>query len=117
MTMKIGLLALASFAFATTASAATAPSTSGDNPFAKDQAVLQLNGLDLATAEGQQRLAIRMDQAARSVCGEGMERIHLSLERKSQECRAAVMADIRTRIEARTADASTVSRTQFASAR
>lgn len=115
--MKIGLMALASFAFATTASAATPSATVGDNPFAREQVVLQLNGLDLATTDGQQRLAIRMDQAARAVCGEGMERIHLALERKSQECRAAVMADIRTRIEGRMADASRTLPTRLATAR
>lgn len=115
--MKIGLMALASFAFATSASAATVPASAGDNPFARDQAVLQLSGLDLATAEGQQRLAVRMDQAARSVCGEGLDRVHLALERKSQECKAAVKADIRSRIEARTAMAANASRTQLASAR
>ena len=113
--MKIALMALASFGFATAASAA--PATSGDNPFARDEAVLQLSGLDLATADGQQRLAVRMDQAARAVCGEALDRIHLSLERKSQECRAAVKADIRSRIEARTAVASTASATQLAYAR
>lgn len=113
--MKIGLMALASFAFVATASAATADT--GENPFARNQTVLQLNDLDLASAEGQQRLASRMDQAAREVCGEGMSRIHLSLEHKSQECRTAVMADIRTRIEARSADASNSSPTQLAIAR
>jgi UrcA family protein len=114
--MKIGILALASLAFATTASAAARTST-GENPFARDQAVLDLKGLDLATAEGQQRLAIRMDAAARSVCGENMASVHLALERKAQDCRTAVLADIRDRIENRRADASSVSAAKLALAR
>jgi UrcA family protein len=114
--MKIGILALASLAFATTASAAAGTST-GENPFARDQAVLDLKGLDLATAEGQQRLAIRMDAAARSVCGENMASVHLALERKAQDCRTAVLADIRDRIENRRADASSASAAKLAFAR
>lgn len=107
--MKTGLLAFAALALATSASAST------ENPFAQDQAVLQLGGLDLSTAEGQQRLAIRMDHAARSVCGERLSGIHLDLEAKSRECRAAVIADVRAQIEMRTADAGT-SRARLASA-
>ena len=99
--MKTGLVAFAALALATSASAGAA-----ENTFAQDKAVLQLKGLDLATPEGQQRLAIRMDQAARSVCGEGLASIHLALEAKSRDCRAAVLADVRAQIEARTADAS-----------
>lgn len=114
--MKIGILVLASLAFATSASAATGSAT-GENPFARDQAVLDLKGLDLATAEGQERLAIRMDAAARSVCGENMASLHLTLERKAQECRTAVLADIRGRIENRRADASSASVRTFALAR
>lgn len=110
--MKIGLMALAPFAFATAASAAPT-----ENPFARDRAVVQLEGLDLATVDGQQRLAIRMDQAARSVCGERLASVHLALEQRASECRTAVKADIRARIEARMADASSPSRVQLASAR
>lgn len=99
--MKIGLVALATFAFATSASAATS-----DNPFAQDQAILNLRGLDLSTADGQQRLAIRMDQAARAVCGDRVAAIHLALEAQAQECRAAVVAEVRTQVEARMARAS-----------
>lgn len=110
--MKIGILALASLAFASQASAAT-----GENPFAQDKAVLELKGLDLATAEGQQRLAIRMDNAARSVCGENMASVHLAAERKAQDCRTAVLADIRSQIENRRADASATSATRLAIAR
>ncbi|MFC0203963.1 UrcA family protein [Novosphingobium soli] len=110
--MKIGVLALASLAFATSASAAT-----DENPFAQEQTLLQLDGLDLATAEGQQRLAIRMDQAARSVCGDRVASLHLMAERKSQDCRAAVLADIRNQIETRRADASGAAAVKFALAR
>lgn len=112
--MKIGLLALAVCAVATTGSASAA---TGGNPFAREQVTLDLKGLDLATTEGQQRLAIRMDDAARSVCGERMAGVHLAAERKAQDCRADVMAEIRTRIEARMAAASTPSHIQLATAR
>jgi UrcA family protein len=112
MMMKIGLAAVAAFAFATSAFADTA-----ENPFAEDRAILTLKGLDLSTAEGQQRLVIRMDQAARAVCGERLASVHLALEAKSRECRATVIADVRSQIEARTASVSTASSAQLASAR
>jgi UrcA family protein len=112
MMMKIGLVALATLAFATSASASTA-----ENPFAQDAAILNLRGLDLSTADGQQRLAIRMDQAARAVCGDRLAGVHLALEAKTQECRAAVVADVRTQIETRMASASTGKSVQLASAR
>jgi UrcA family protein len=108
--MKIGLVALAAVAFAAPAFASTT-----DNPFAQDKATLNLKGLDLSTADGQQRLAIRMDQAARAVCGERLAGVHLALEAQSQECRAAVVADVRTQVEARMAGASTRSAVQLAS--
>jgi UrcA family protein len=111
--MKIGLAALAALAFATSASAAT----NSDNPFAQSQAVLDLKGLDLSTADGQQRLAIRMDQAARAVCGDRMAATHLALEAKAQKCRAAVVADTRAQIEARVASAAARSSVRLASAR
>lgn len=110
--MKTALVAFAALALATSASASTT-----ENPFARDQAVLQLNGLDLSTAEGQQRLAIRMDQAARSVCGDRLSNIHLDVAAKARDCRASVVADVRNQIEARTALATTQSRPQLASAR
>ena len=110
--MKTGLAVFAALAFATSASAA--PS---ENPFAKDKTVLQLAGLDLATADGQQRLAIRMDQAARTVCGDRLASVHLAAESRARECRTAVVADIRSQIETRMADASGTSRLQLASAR
>lgn len=97
--MKIGLAALAAVAFATSASAATTT----ENPLAQDKAILNLHGIDLSTADGQQRLAIRMDQAARAVCGDRLASVHLALEAKAQECRASVVADVRTQVEARLA--------------
>jgi len=98
--MKIGLVAFATIALATSASA-----TTNENPFAQDQAILNIKGLDLSTAEGQQSLAIRMDQAARAVCGDRMATVHLAVEKKAQQCRTAVVADIRSQIEARVAKA------------
>lgn len=113
--MKIGLMVLASAAFATAASAAPAAENQAENPFARDRAVVQINDLDLASADGQQRLAIRMDAAARSVCGDRLSSLHLALEQRASECRTAVKADIRNRIETRMAAAATPVR--FASAR
>jgi UrcA family protein len=110
--MRKGLWVLGACALATSVSAAAA-----GNPFAKDETVLRLDGLDLATADGQQRLAIRMDHAARTVCGDRLASVHLALDSRARECRAEVIADIRTQIEARTADASKSSGTQFASSR
>ncbi|WP_395397034.1 UrcA family protein [Novosphingobium sp. BL-8A] len=112
--MKIGLMAMASLAFV---SVGAAPATATENPFARDRVVMGISDLDLATTNGQRRLAIRMDQAARSVCGERLATVHLALERKAQECQAAVKADIRARIEARTAVASVAPQVQLASAR
>jgi len=97
--MKAGFAALFALAFATTAHAADAP----ENPFAQYKAILQLNGLDLSTPEGQQRLAIRMDNAARAVCGDRLAHVHLDAEARARDCRAYVMADVRAQIEARTA--------------
>ena len=96
--MKFGLAAIAAILVASPALSATA-----DNPFASNRAVLDLRGLDLTSVEGQQRLAIRMDQAATTVCGEGLSRIHLALEKQTRACRAGVIADIRTRIATATA--------------
>lgn len=111
--MKIRLVALATFAFATAASGAAA----AENPFAKDKAVLNLQDLDLSTADGQQRLAIRVDQAARAVCGDHVSSLHLALEAKAQECRVAVAADVRAQIEQRMARAANTSATQIAALR
>lgn len=98
---KAAFAALAAFAAAPAVLAAPA-----DNPLAKDSVVLSLSKLDLATVNGQRSLAIRMDQAARAVCGDRLSTVHLALEEQSRACQAEVKADIRARIEARTADAS-----------
>lgn len=109
--MKTSLVALATITFALTAGSGFA----AENPFAKDKAILDLQGLDLSTADGQQRLAIRVDQAARAVCGERLSSLHLALEAKTQECRIAVAADVRSQIEAKLARAT--STTQVAALR
>ena len=108
--LKSGLLALAACALATSAAAATT-----DNPFAEDKAMLRLDGLDLSSADGQNRLAIRMDQAARMVCGDRLSNVHLAANDRARECRTAVLADIRTQIEARTALAANAAAVQLAS--
>lgn len=110
--MKIALVAIATLVFASSASAATT-----GNPFAQDQAILDLKGLDLASADGQQRLAIRLDQAARAVCGDNLSGVHLALESKAQACRTAVVADVRSQIEARLARASSASQIKLAALR
>ncbi len=107
--MKIGFAALAALALAAPAFAADS------DPFAKSQVVLNLKGLDLTSVDGQQRLAIRMDNAARAVCGDGLATIHLDLENQARECRATVVAQIRSRIESRSADASLRGPVQVAS--
>lgn len=107
--MKKGLLVLAACAMASSASAAT------NDPFVQDTATLRLDGLDLSTADGQQRLAIRMDQAARAVCGDRLSSVHLALAASARECRTTVIADIRAQIEARMA--ANTSSTQLASSR
>jgi UrcA family protein len=110
--MKKGLLVLGACALVTSVSAAAT-----DNPFAKDETILRLDGLDLSTAEGQQRLAIRMDNAARTVCGDRLSSVHLALGARARECQTAVIADIRTQIEARMANAAKAPATQLASNR
>jgi UrcA family protein len=108
--MKIGAAALAAILATAPAFAATS-----DNPFSTDSVVLDLRGIDLASVEGQQRLAIRMDQAANSVCGVGMSSIHLALGAQTRACHADVIADIRSRITAATASADTVKEIRLAS--
>lgn len=110
--MKIGILVLASLAITPAAYATTT-----ENPFARDQTLLHVKDLDLATTDDQRSLAIRMDQSARAVCGENMAAVHLAAERKAQECIASVKMDIRRQIEGRLADAGDVSVNQLASAR
>ncbi|MEW9857064.1 UrcA family protein [Novosphingobium sp. M1R2S20] len=109
MMMKFGLMA-----FAAAALVPVGVASATENPFAKDEAILELKGLDLTTPQGQQRLAVRMDRAARAVCGENLATIHLAAEANARECRAAVLANVRAKIEARSALASTSSRTQVA---
>jgi UrcA family protein len=110
--MKFSLVALAAVAFAAPAFA----STTAENPLAQDKAILNLRGLDLSTVQGQQRLAIRLDQAARAVCGERLATVHLALEAKAVECRSAVVADVRSQVEARLAKAGKTPAVQFAAA-
>ena len=106
--MKAALTALAAFAM-TPALFAAGPT----NPFVKDSVVLKLGKLDLSTVEGQRVLAIRMNQAARDVCGDRLATVHLALAAQSRSCQAEVMAGLRSRIEQRTADISRVSQTPF----
>lgn len=80
------------------------------DPLTKSSAVLKLDGLDLATPKGQRILAMRMDQAARDVCGNRLETIHLAAGAQSRLCQDDVKATIRSRIERRTADAGNFSR-------
>jgi UrcA family protein len=110
--MKKGLWVLGACALATSVSAAAA-----DSPFAKDETVLRLDGLDLSTTDGQQRLAIRMDNAARTVCGDRLASVHLAADTRARECRTAVIADIRAQIETRMANAAQDSGIQLASSR
>jgi len=110
--MKIGIAALAAISLGSAAFAGTT-----DNPFGKDSAVLNLSGLDLTTADGQQRLAVRVDQAARAVCGDNLATIHADLEASARACRADVAEQVRTQIEARSADASREHPIQLASIR
>ena len=107
--MKIGLVALA--ALMTAAPAFAAPH---DNPFSADSAVLDLRGLDLSSVDGQQRLAIRMDRVADTVCGEGMSSIHLALGAQARACHADVIADMRSRIATATATTNVAKANQLA---
>lgn len=107
--MKIGFAVCAALLSATPVLAAP-----GTNPFSADTAVLDLNGIDLASVEGQKRLAIRMDDVASKVCGEGMSRIHLALGAQTRGCRADVVADIRNRVATATALRAQPGRTQLA---
>ena len=108
--MKIGLTACAAILMAAPAIAAP-----GGNPFSADSAVLNLSGIDLASVDGQQRLAIRMDDVATAVCGDRVNTIHLALGAQARACRADVIADMRNRIAVATAARQTVHGTQLAS--
>jgi UrcA family protein len=98
MMMKFGIAALAALLATAPAFAATS-----ENPFSADSTVLDLRGIDLTSVDGQKRLAIRMDQAANTVCGEGMNTIHLALGAQTRSCHADVVANIRSKIAAATA--------------
>jgi UrcA family protein len=56
-----------------------------------------------------------MDQAASTVCGEGLSSIHLALGEQARACHADVIADIRSRIAAATAAADTSKAVRLAS--
>lgn len=112
--MKIGFAALAACGLVAATAASAAPT---DNPLASDSAVLRLDGIDLTTPSGQQRLAIRMDAAARAVCGDRLAAVHLALDGKARECRTQVIADIRNQIETRTATRAPIGGTQVAALR
>ena len=99
--MKAGLMALAACAIATPALADTTQTVA--DPFAQESVTLRLDGLDLATVDGQRRLAIRMDNAARAVCGDGLDTVHLKAAARAEECRTQVLANIRSQIETRLA--------------
>ncbi|MBB5713829.1 UrcA family protein [Sphingomonas aerophila] len=107
--MKFALAACAAVLIATPALAAP-----GSEPLSADSAVLSLRGLDLTSVDGQRRLAIRMENAASAVCGRGTSTIHLALDAQARECRADVMADIRTRVASATAARDPGSNTQLA---
>lgn len=94
--MKKGLLVLVGCAMV-----ASVPAAAADNAFAQEEAVVRLSGLDLSTVEGQQRLAIRMDDAARAVCGDRLASVHLTLGARTRECQAEVVSNIRAQIDGR----------------
>lgn len=106
------LVAAAALSISTAAFAGTS-----DTGFGKPSATLTLAGLDLATADGQQRLATRVDQAARAVCGESLATIHPDLEARARACRADVAEQVRNQIEARVAQANKARGVQVAALR
>lgn len=84
---------------------AASPAIANDNPFAKAHVVVRYDDLNLDTAAGQRGLAQRLDRAAAQVCGEGLARIHLSLDARGRACRKEVVADYGAKIAARTVKA------------
>jgi UrcA family protein len=92
--MKALIVAIA--AAALTGPALAAPA----NPFVQAQVSLHHSDLDLATADGQQRLAQRLDKAASDVCGDRLASIHLALAAQARACKAEVIAQAQTQIEA-----------------
>lgn len=115
--MKMLVAAAAALSISTAAFAGPADTAPTNNGFGKPSAVLTLAGIDLATAEGQQRLAIRVDQAARAVCGENLATIHADLEARARACRADVAEQVRTQIESRVAQAGKARGVQVAALR
>jgi UrcA family protein len=75
------------------------------DPFAKNEAAFHYADLNLASADGQVRLASRLDQAARDVCGRGMDRVHPMLAQQAEACRNEVIAAAREKIDLRIAAA------------
>jgi UrcA family protein len=68
------------------------------DPFAKSEATFHYDDLNLATADGQVRLANRLDRVARDVCGRGMDRVHPMLAQQAAQCRNEVIAAARESI-------------------
>lgn len=114
--MKIVLAAVAAMSLGSAALARNG-GTAVETPFGKPSAVLALRGLDLATTDGQQRLAIRVDQATRAVCGDSLATIHADVEARARECRADVAEQVRAQIETRVARARTEAGIEVASLR
>ncbi|WP_293876089.1 MULTISPECIES: UrcA family protein [unclassified Sphingomonas] len=113
--MKMVFAAVAALSLGSAAVASDGPAAR--SPFGKPSAVVTLQGIDLATADGQQRLAIRVDQAARTICGQNLATIHLDLEARARACRADVAEQVRARIETRTAQTTAPAAIQVASLR
>jgi UrcA family protein len=106
--MKVAVATLAAMLAAAPAMAGTG------NPFSADSVVLDLRGIDLTSVDGQQRLAIRVDQAATAVCGDGLSTVHLALGAQARACHADVVADVRSRVARATAMARHDGATQLA---
>ncbi|WP_272917845.1 UrcA family protein [Altericroceibacterium endophyticum] len=88
---------------------------SAPNSFGHESAELRLDGIDFDTAEGQNRLAIRLDNVAHTICGDRLASVHLATAKKARECRADVIADVRSQISQQLAKKSQTA--QFASSR
>ncbi|MGF7151260.1 UrcA family protein [Sphingomonas zeicaulis] len=67
-------------------------------PLAEDSVTTRVGDLDLSTPAGQRVFNARLNRAAKAVCSPGIYRIHLSMQRKANECRAEVIADARARV-------------------
>lgn len=75
------------------------------DPFVQNEAAISYADLNLDSADGQVRLASRLDQVARDVCGRGMDRVHPMLAQQAQTCRNEVVAAAREKIDLRLAAA------------